>query len=630
MPSLKTRKPRIASAAQILRVDDLSMGLELRQSPSLLKPGQARLLRNWTLQEPGALVSYPGWASFSTTSLGARRVQGGIRAYLADEDPFTLASDDGKVYKPTDAGVWGAAVLTGRHATNQHHFCYDRTLAAVFDGANVPKKTTDGSTWTQMGITAPTVAPTTANLAGGSLATLVHTISYSFVDDELAAESNESATVTHSPAGGNLSIRVTVTGPADPQVDTIYVYAQDSTDSVRRKVGSVANPGSGLTTTFDITSKNWTSNQEAPTDHTVPSASLVAAVSWKNRWWAWFNNRLHFTQIFEPQSWPSTFYIELPFEKGDDIAVSVAHGDTLVVFGQASRPYIIIGQTSLDFEVRPALGAQTGALGPRCADVIESGIVHVAAEGVYIFDGASDRLLSYNIDPGWQDLIQRSSTTDLEQIAVVYHGLRKELRVAVPRLYPWGAPGEWVLDLNRTRTQEIPAWTSTDRTIGGYIPWTGHEAVLGDRGRLLSWGLTVAKLYEEAIGNDADGADLVGDYEGATHATGGYVAIFTEGYLEFQPTSGTFAITAIVDGAGLTAQNVTISTGLLPWGDSSAPYGTSSRTYGGRGRMQAPFVLPLAAEGRTLAFRARYTGRTEFKWFTYSTEMVPESSLSGV
>jgi hypothetical protein len=66
VPALKTSKPTIAEAPQLLRVSDLSAGIELRQSPSLLKPSQARLLRNWSLQEPGALLVFPGWESFST------------------------------------------------------------------------------------------------------------------------------------------------------------------------------------------------------------------------------------------------------------------------------------------------------------------------------------------------------------------------------------------------------------------------------------------------------------------------------------------------------------------------------------------------------------------------------------
>ena len=631
MPSLRTTKPKIARVPQLLRVDDLSGGLELRQSPSLLKPEQARLLRNWSLQEPGALVTYPGWESFSTSSLGARRIQGGQRVYLEDTAPFTLASDNGSVYQPTDGGVWGAAVLTGRSALTQHYFPHDRSFVANFDSVNVPKKSADGTTWTQMGISAPTVAPTASAVSGGSLITThVYEMSYSYKDDALGAESNESATVQQTATSPNLTVRLSVTASTDPQVDKIVVYIRNVTagETVRRKYAEYAN----TTTTRDLLgpASVWTSGVDAPTDHTVPLATLRDAKVWKNRWWApdtAVKNRLYFTQIFEPQSWPSLFYIDIPFDRGDEIAAHEAQGDTMVVWGKSSQAFVIIGQTSLDFEVRPALGAQAGAFGPRATAPIENGIVHATAEGVYIFDGSGDRLLSYNIDPGWQDLVQRSSAADLEKVAVVYHGLRKELRIAVPRLYPWGAAGEWLLDLNRTRTQEIPAWTSTDRPSGGYIHMNGNETTLGNRGRLFSWtSAATAKLYEEAIGADADGADLVCDYEGSTHATGGYVTSFTEGYVEFQPAAGVFTMTPFVDAVSKGSIPVDIGSSLDTYG--SGIYGTS--VYGAAGRLMEPFGLPMSAEGRTLAYRARYTGQSQFKWFTYATALVPDSSLTGL
>jgi hypothetical protein len=633
VPALKTSKPTIAEAPQLLRVSDLSAGIELRQSPSLLKPSQARLLRNWSLQEPGALLVFPGWESFSTASLGSRRIQGGQRVYLDGVAPFNLASDNGNVYKPSDAGVWGAAVLASRSTTTQHYFPHDRDFVAQFDGVNIPKKSTDGTTWTQMGIDAPSVAPSASAVAGGSLiAGNTYEVSYSYVDSELGHEGNESARDTQAVAGADLTVRVAVTASADAQVDGIYVYVRDVTagETVRRRWSNTASANANAN--LDITSNTWTSNDPAPSDHNVPLATLGWALPWKNRWWAAdrdVKNRIYFTQIFEPQSWPTLFFIDIPFVRGDEIAAMAAHGDTLVVWGKSSQAFVIIGQTSLDFEVRPALGAQAGALGPRAVAVIENGIVHVAAEGVYIFDGASDRLLSYNIDPGWQDYVTRSTAADLEKTATVYHGLRKELSVSTTRLYPWGAPGEWILDLNRTRTQEIPAWTSTDRPVGGYIIWDGNETTLGNRGRLFSWSQTVAKLFEERTGTTADGADMVADAEHSTHATGGYVARFGESYIEHQPAVGSFAITPVVDGSALGSQTLSINTGLLFWGDSSAPYGTASRTYGGRGRIQEPFQLPMTAEGRTLAFRSRYTGQGAWKWFTYATNLIPESELRG-
>lgn len=630
MPRQSTRKPSIASVPQLLRVDDLSGGIELRLSSSLLKPDQARRLRNWSLEEPGALVTYPGWVAFSTTSLGARRIQGAQRIYLKTINPFTVSADNGSVYKPSDAGVWGTAVLTARDATNAHYFPYDRDLCADFDGTNIPKKTTDGSTWTQMGITAPAAAPTAAAVAGGTLISGdTYELSYSYEDDELSAESNESATVQQATAGANQTVRLAVVASADAQVDKIFVYLRNATagESTRRKYGTTF---ANTTGNVDITAPSASSAATAPTDHTVPTTLLVKAVVWKNRWWAWVGNRLYFTQIFQPQSWPSLFYIDMPFEQGDTIADGVAQGDTLVVFGQASKPFVIIGQTSLDFEVRPALGAQAGAFGGRATAIIENGIVHATAEGVYIFDGSSDRLLSYNINPGWIDLVQHTSAADLAKLPLIYHGFRKELRIAVPRLYPWGTAGEWILDLNRTRTQESPAWTSTDRTIGGYLVWTGNEPTLGNRGRIFSWSDTVAKLFEEATGTSANGADLVCDSLHSTHAMGGYVSSFTEGYVEYQPAAGTFAITPYVDGVSMGSQNIVINTGLIPWGHSSATWGTATRLWGARARAQQPFMCPLQAEGRTYALGARYTGQRQFKWFTYSQVLIPDPELVGI
>ena len=109
---------------------------------------------------------------------------------------------------PSDAGVWGAAVLSGLHATNDIFFPYDRDMVAVLDGSNVPKKSTNGTTWTQVGITAPSVAPTASAVAGGSLTDAsTYEFSYTYVDTALGAESNASTTVQQAVAGANLRAR---------------------------------------------------------------------------------------------------------------------------------------------------------------------------------------------------------------------------------------------------------------------------------------------------------------------------------------------------------------------------------------------------------------------------------------
>jgi hypothetical protein len=631
--SLKARRVQQRGAYFEVPVEDLSAGLDMRKAATLLKPNRARVLRNWSLREPGALIVFPGWSSFSM-SLGSGRGQGGQRIYLGLVNPFTLYAWSGSVYKVSDGGVPGSAVSTGWSSTEQVFFPYDRDLVAILDGTTAAKKSTDGTTWTNFGIAAPASAPTDANLAGGSLVSgHVYEFSYTGRDDELMAESNESATVQHTPSGGNLSVRLTLTKHPDTQVDTLVVYARDTTagEQVRRYVGTVANPG-GATTTYDVTANAWGAEVEAPSDHDVPEI-LSFAVVWKNRMWARdavVKNRIRFTQIFQPQSWPADFTIDIPFERGDDIAAIIPQGDTLTVWGQ-SKPFLIIGQTSLDFEVRPSGAAQTGALGPRAVDALEEGIIHASGDGIYLFDGATDRLLSNDIDGfapteiGWRKYIKSATAADLAKTAVCYHQAAKEVGVAVTNLYPFGTPGEWLLDLNRTRLQEVPAWTTTDRAIGGYIKWDGNEPTVGNRGRLFSWSQTIGKLFEERLGTTADGADMVATYTGPTFSMGGKIASIPDGAVEFEPHGGVFGVELAVDNRSFGSQTVDISGSTSVYG--TAVYGTG--TYGGASRVRKPLDFPLEAEGLTVYLTATYTGSEAFRLFTYTLGVSPDLLASG-
>src|ERR1041384_4688195 len=103
--SLKTRSPRVSRQTQILTVDDLTGGIDLRRTQSLIGSNRARTLKNWSLEEPGALVVRPGYQAVSSVTFGSNP-QGGERVYLAST-AFTLMAIDGAVYKPSDAWVKG-------------------------------------------------------------------------------------------------------------------------------------------------------------------------------------------------------------------------------------------------------------------------------------------------------------------------------------------------------------------------------------------------------------------------------------------------------------------------------------------------------------------------------------------
>jgi hypothetical protein len=627
----KTQRAASAKAYQVLPVADMTGGLDLRTSPTLMGSDKARSLVNWSLEQQGALVVRPGYEAFSTTSLGSGRIQGAERIYLNTALPsvnstaFTLVGFGGSLYVQSDSGGWSSVVLSGLSTSNELHFGHDRDLVAVFDGSTSAWKSTNGSSWTKMGLSSGTVASTlTASTEAGQIAAASeYEVSYGYKDRDLVVYSNEGPASTITPASTG-SIIVNIPNSTQPAVDAVVVYARNKTagETIRRKISSGAQ-SAGASSTLTITSTNWQSNDEAPTDHT-PAGVYSFGVVWKNRWWArsaTVKNRLHFTQLFQPQSWPSLFYLDIPFERGDEIQALQPIGDSLIVFG-TTKIFIIVGQTSLDFEVRPTLDSQGGAFGPRAVCVVENGIIHVDAAGVLIFDGATDRLLSQELDPAIRDLISNAAVSDLRKIAVAYDGVRKEVRAAVPRRYPSGEFGEYVLDLTRTNRQEgQSAWTETDRTIGGYVPWDGPEAAAGDRGRLFTWHSSIARLFEENVGTTANSSNMVAQYEGPGLTLGTRKGRWVDNRGEYEPHSGTFSVEGVVDGVSQGARTISIGAGQALY--DTAVYDTD--VYAGAGRRQFFTSLPLGAEGRTYVQKATYTGQEAFAWFGYAPGLVPET-----
>lgn len=624
----KTRPAQVGKQYQILPVIGPSAGVDLRTNQTLLPPERARTLVNFALSEPGALIVRPGYTVFSTSSLGANRCQGGARVYLNTAVPsavstaFTLVGYQQAVYNLSDSGGWSAALLSGL-STNEFSFVHDRDLVAVFDGNSTAIfKSTNGSSWTRFGI-ASGAAPTVSTLSTGGLSSGEYEIAYSYKARGLAFESNGSSGSTITLTASSGAINTVIVNSTDAQVQAVVVYARkvSAGETVLRKISSQAQ-SAGANSTVIVTSTNWTTNDEIPTDHTLPPA-LSFGVVWKNRWWArsaTVTNRIHFTQLFQPQSWPALFYVDIPFERGDEITALVPLGDTLLVFG-TTKIYVILGQTSLDFEVRPTIASEDGAFGFRSVATIENGVVHAAASGVYIFDGTSDKLLSHDLGPAIRDLVGNTANADLLKIDMVYHQKEKELRVSVPRRYPSGADGEWVMDLNRTRTTNQPAWTATDRQIGGYILWDGPEEQSGSRGRLFSWHTTTGRIFEEATGTNGNSSNITAEYEGPGLTLGAFRGNWPDLRGEYEPHAGTFSFEPVIDGVSQGTQSVAIGSGLSAYG--TATYGTG--TYAGAGRRQFYKPLPLSANGRTFVLKMTYSGQEAFKVFSYNVGVVPET-----
>lgn len=475
------------------------------------------------------------------------------------------------------------------------------------------------------GTDAPSSAAVLSSVQSGSgaLSTGEYEVAYSYKHRGTAHESNISSgsTITLTASTAN-SIHVAASPSTDAKNDAFVFYARHKLpdqEGVLRKVSS------GAASTYTILSSAWTSNDEAPTNHNVPVVGLRFGVSWKSRWWApsgTIGNRLYFTELFQPQSWPSLYFIDMPFEKGDSITALQPLGDTLLVYGQ-SGVFLVIGQTSLDFEVRPSQGADAGAFGPRAIGRVEQASIHASGDGIDSFDGASDRSLDHDINPAWRDLVANSAGTDLDRTALIYDALRQEQRVSVARLFPTASRGEWIMNMDRTRDHEgVPAWTTTDLDAAFYIHWNGNEPTAGNRGRLFFLPSTTGIAYEANVGASANSSNMTAEYEGPALSLGLHRARIMGLHVEYEPHGGSFSVEVLTDGISQGAIPLNIGSGLYSYGVSGSDYGTA--TYGGSGRRKAYTPLPLTSEGRTAVLKAIYTGQERFKWFTYAFDILPE------
>lgn len=627
----KTQPAKAASAYQLVPVIGPSAGVDLRLSQTELPANRAHTLVNWSLEEPGALVVRPGYRLFGRTNSTVQAVvQGGARIYLNTAIPTahstitTLVAFNQSVFQVSDSGAWTSAMLAGL-STNQIYFPADRDLVVALDGSTQGWKSTNGSSWTHWGIGIPATKSSLSSKGSGTLLANKFEVNYTYKDRDLATESNGSSSPSTLTLSSTGAIEVQMANSTDAQVDALVVYARNVTsgETVRRKVSSLAMQSTvaGSHSTYTITSSAWGTNDAEPTDHDVPGVYSFATV-WKNRWWArdaTVTNRLHFSQLFQPQSWPAQFFIDIPFARGDSIQALMPIGDALMIFG-ATTVFLVIGQTSLDFDVRPTIASQDGALGPRAVCQIENGIVHAGQAGVWIFDGVTDKLLSFDLLPAWQDLITNSAADALARVAVTYHQTRKELRIAVPRRYPSGTQGEWILDMSRSQ-QDTTAWTSTDRDLLGYLPWDGPETAAGNRGRLFSWPSSGGALFEEATGTSANSSNLTAQYEGAGLTLGTLMGRWIDLRGEYEPHAGTFTEQASVDGIALSAQTIAIGAGLAVYGTGT--YG--SATYAGSGRRQFVKMRPLNATGMTYVQNFTYTGQEKFRLFNYHVGVRNES-----
>jgi hypothetical protein len=586
----KARGDRAARVYQTLPLPAPTGGMDLRTSLTQMGEDRARLLVGVSVAEPGVFTQRKGWRELTSTT-SRDFIQGGLRAYFNTSTPSQAS---------TAATIFARGFEIGlSSAVSMISLVSDGQIVGAFDGVStLARKSTNGSSWTRFGIAPGSTGPTLSTLSTGGLSSGEYAFSWTYKDRDLAYESNGPAESTITLSASSGAINAVIPNSTDAQVDAIVVYGRkiSAGETVLRKVSSFAQSG-GANSSLVITSTAWTTADAIPTTHTLPPVLSFGAV-WKNRWWARdasARNRVRFSELYLPQAWPASYYLDIPFEHGDEIRAIHPMGDTLLIFGYA-KVYMVLGTTTTDFEVRPSVGSRDGAFGPRAVCSIDNGVVHAGANGVHWFDGQADILLSHDFRSAWQEGFQSLASTRVMQTDIVEDRRTQELKIALPvsRLDKTSAStpfGEWIMDLSRFRSERQAVWTVSQRTITGYVPFAGPETESSLQNLLLSYYNNIVGIVTTS--EESTGTQDVNNAYWVTRALslGAHAANWVDVRGEYEPSTSATALTikAWVDGSSLAAATMTLS--------SAVP----SSVYDTRRPFYTP--LPLARAGRTCGFK---------------------------
>lgn len=356
----------------------LDGGLNLND-PFSIKESELSLALNADFRQKGVVRSRDGRASLYT-------VQGTDLIGTADGALFSVGTS---IFRN---GVDLGTAITGATAVGTVKLWNVATEVWLLSAQNNYK--VEGTTVRLWGITAPTVAPTAVALAGGAMATGAYYYKYTYARYQagtLVHESNPSpVSAVVNLSGGNLRVTFTGTAPSDTQVTHLNVYrtlVNGPTDSDEYFLDqSITLP------TVTATSSNTDAQLGAlvETDNDPPPTTGLNSIAGPGAYatiFVAYSNVIAFSKGNRPESFPPDFTIEVgvPFQT---IQGLVDWAGLIYVFTKTAVFFVQGTDSDSFFPVRTQ--ASRGLIAPKAVVATEKGILYLAYDGVYAFNGQSE------------------------------------------------------------------------------------------------------------------------------------------------------------------------------------------------------------------------------------------------
>ena len=330
---------------------------------------------NLRVDRPGQAATRYGSTRFTT------QVTGDIHR-IVEQGGFRYSFAGTRIYQDESSIATG---LTDASWSASKYKTFTEAANNIFATNGTDKKRIQGSTVFEWGIDAPTVAPTLTPTGSGTTYAVTYTYCR-FSDGALVSESNPVSPVTTS---AGTAILVEWTASSDPQVTHVRVYRSLSGGGTTFLADTVA-----IGTTQTTLTVSDSVGAAAPDDHDrLPDNVVALSEKASNGYvFAFVGNLLYFCKPQQPDYWPLTFFVECGTPQFPGRAIVEWQGQ---IYAITSQEIYQIQGTGFDSFYPIELKAKTGCLSELTAEpVAGQGIFHMAQDGVYRWNGASDDRVS--------------------------------------------------------------------------------------------------------------------------------------------------------------------------------------------------------------------------------------------
>ena len=252
----------------------VNLGLNLRDVPDRLQPGQWRRLTNVRSISEGSITSRPGREEkIPGTPLADIPVN-----TLFKLDDVIISSHNTRVQRNATnypSSWWGGPKSYVRARSTEG----EEKWAFVADPTNLRMIHSDGTDY-KWGITAPVLAATFAATGTGPLnsstaGSITYDWRYTWFNSRTGAESNPSPVVP-SIAVVNQNATITIQSSSDPQVDKIAIYRRGGANILQgwTRVGLVQNSTGGITFIDNNSDSSVSLAKQLQLDNDVPFTSV--------------------------------------------------------------------------------------------------------------------------------------------------------------------------------------------------------------------------------------------------------------------------------------------------------------------------------------------------------------------